>query len=104
MTRYTKALPVLSGLYSVETAPKLHFVNVGGRRLVLKDTYDLLWPLRFRRRCWEQLRIEFPDVRKEKWWEIVQGLLDLHVIEDPPPHLKSQKRYLSALQRQYRGL
>jgi hypothetical protein len=69
-------MPAMGTLTKFDTSPPLWFVDVdGGGRLEL-ETEDLQQPLRFQKKCMDQLNIMPPILTRENWSEIVSNMLE----------------------------
>mgnify|MGYP000539541525 CR=1 FL=1 len=76
-------LPLLVDLRKVNTSPPVWFLGVNGKTVELA-TDDLQNPLRFQRRCLEQINLMPPIPKKALWIKTVQDLLaNVQEIEVP---------------------
>jgi hypothetical protein len=79
-------VPRISGLSVLETIPRLWFVNVGEHRLEI-GTDDLLNYDRFKRVCFEQMKIIYKGVKRNDWEDVLRSALDDCQTVKAPPEL-----------------
>ena len=77
-------LPIIGGLTKLETQPPMWFLDVDGRRMGPMETEDLQYQVRFQRVCMEQINKMPPQVKPQKWNEVINSLLSTAQIIDMP--------------------
>lgn len=77
-------LPIIGGLTKLESDPPVWFLDVEGRRIGPMDTEDLQFQQRFQRLCMEQINRMPPQVKPQKWIELMNHLLSTAQIIEMP--------------------
>lgn len=77
-------LPIIGGLTKLESDPPVWFLDVEGRRIGPMDTEDLQFQQRFQRLCMEQINKMPPQVKPQRWIEMMNGLLATAQIVEMP--------------------
>jgi hypothetical protein len=91
-------MPALTGLTKYNTTPPLWFMDIeGGGRLEL-STDDMQNQLRFQRRCMDSLNMMPPQITKNRWNAIVQGLLENVTVIEAPVDASPQGQMLEHLE------
>lgn len=68
-------MPTLESLTKLKTDPPLWFIDVEGRRLQL-TTEELQMPMKFQRRCLDELNMMPTILKRDDWGEMIRKLLD----------------------------
>lgn len=77
-------MPLIGGLTKLESSPPIWFLDVDGRRVGPMVTEDLQLQPRFQKVCMEQINKMPPQLKPQKWNELINGLLATAQIVDMP--------------------
>lgn len=77
-------LPMIGGLTKLETQPPVWFLDVEGRRMGPMATEDLQMQFKFQRVCMEQINKMPPQIKPQKWNELINTLLATAQIVEMP--------------------
>jgi hypothetical protein len=77
-------MPIIGGLTKLETSPPIWFLDVEGFRMGPLATEDLQLQPRFQKTCMEQINRMPPQLKPQRWNELINGLLATAQIVEMP--------------------